>query len=447
MAPWVRRSAILGGVAVVLAGGVVTNRAVTDGPDEAGASQEQTALALIQAGEAHLRLTTISYDKWRDRNYPPGARETTEWFKAFAAFEAARLSLIALPPPPTTTTAPPPTTTVPPPATTAPPTTTAPPPPDTTRASGVATGYPTYAAYWTAETLNSYFARIAAAGFTKARLDYTAGAGSVADKAVNAARANGLQVMLIILGTISDTPAAYTARVEAAVTQYRDRVSEWQLMNEPNLHGWASGAGYARIVQPSYSAIKTLQPEAVVHLGSIAQYGNGSTTSTDGRYPLNWLRSVYTVGRDFFDEVDVHPYGFYRNLTGQQAFALNQAWAQMVGDGTPSLRQIMVANGDAAKGISVTEYGFPTWLSPWTPTAYPAAPGMDEGPARDATALALADWMKRSYARDIYVYSFLNRAPREGATDIQGYFGLERGDGSRKPAYDVWVNANKGLTP
>jgi hypothetical protein len=54
-------------------------------------------VAAIDEIIGHLKATTITYPQWRDRKYPPGVRETTQWGQAFA-------KLNALKPPPTTTT-------------------------------------------------------------------------------------------------------------------------------------------------------------------------------------------------------------------------------------------------------------------------------------------------------------------------------------------------------
>lgn len=58
--------------------------------------------ALVEKGVYHIKRTSISYPEWLSRSYAPGVRETTEWGKAFAAFNSV---LQQTPPPPPTTTA------------------------------------------------------------------------------------------------------------------------------------------------------------------------------------------------------------------------------------------------------------------------------------------------------------------------------------------------------
>lgn len=110
-------------VGLVLAAGVAGGVAYV-GSDSATADSAQ-AVQLINDGEAHLKLTTITYQKWLATNYAPGVRETTEWGRAFASFDAAKAAL-APPPPATTTTTTTTTVTTTPTTTTVPTTTTTP---------------------------------------------------------------------------------------------------------------------------------------------------------------------------------------------------------------------------------------------------------------------------------------------------------------------------------
>jgi hypothetical protein len=136
-----RRALIAAGAAVTLAAaGFGSTLLVSGGVESAEASGETEAVALIDEGVAHLKLTSITYPQWLKRNYPPGVRETTRWWLAFDALERAKAALVTEPPPttttePPTTSEPPPATTEPPPATTEPPPTTTAPPPSTDTAN------------------------------------------------------------------------------------------------------------------------------------------------------------------------------------------------------------------------------------------------------------------------------------------------------------------------
>lgn len=134
-----RRAGILSVLAATLASGLFVSVSLVG--DASGDEINSEASALIDEGVAQLKLTTITYQQWLKRDYPPGVRETTAWAKAFAAFEAAKQALQPPPPPttePPTTSEPPPTTTThpPPPTTEPPPTTTTEPPPTPPPPSG-----------------------------------------------------------------------------------------------------------------------------------------------------------------------------------------------------------------------------------------------------------------------------------------------------------------------
>jgi hypothetical protein len=130
-----RVAGILAALAATCTAGLLASGALVGSASGVDSSAE--ASGLIDDGVAQLKLTSITYQQWLKRDYPPGVREQTAWGRAFAAFEAAKRALV--PPQPPTTTAPPPTTTTAPPTTTGhpppptttepPPTTTAPPPP------------------------------------------------------------------------------------------------------------------------------------------------------------------------------------------------------------------------------------------------------------------------------------------------------------------------------
>ena len=68
-------------------------------------------------------------------------------------------------------------------------------------------------------------------------------------------------------------PAAYGAFVEAAVRRWHDKVAVWELWNEPNAAGtWqphADPGAYAALLAAGYAAVKRVDPNAVVMVGSV----------------------------------------------------------------------------------------------------------------------------------------------------------------------------------
>ena len=108
------------------------------------------------------------------------------------------------------------------------------------------------------------------------------------------------------------------------------------------------------------------------------------------------------------------------------------AWYQMYGT-SPSLRSVMVANGDGAKKIWATEFGAPT-----------NGPGGYVSEATQAQYVTQAYAAFRSYdwAGPLMWYSHRDAGT---TTDTrENFFGLLRYDFSPKPAYTAYQTAATG---
>jgi len=172
------------------------------------------------------------------------------------------------------------------------------------------------------------------------------------DRTVEYAHNAGLQVLPIL---DYDVPWAKPAHehldewleyVNRTVTRYKDRISHWEVWNEPN-HAlfWpdpADPTGYVKLLQATYPAIKAIDPDATVLLAGLSHV------------PFHWLEPFYEAGGgDFFDVMNVHPYRF---PAPPEAGRLYEDLIQ--------LRQLMAKYGDGDKPIWVTEIGWPTHRSP-----------------------------------------------------------------------------------
>ena len=129
------------------------------------------------------------------------------------------------------------------------------------------------------------------------------------------------------------------------------------IWNEPNLSfEWGyrpvDPAAYVRLLQGSYLAIKSANPDAVVLAGALAP-----TMETRGsRAGLNdteFLSDMYQQGAgEYFDALAIHTYGLIEPATSAPAAGrLNFRRAEL-------LRDIMVKNGDAEKPVYITESGW-----------------------------------------------------------------------------------------
>ena len=253
-----------------------------------------------------------------------------------------------------------------------------------------------------------------------------------------AATANGLgmKVVFVLTGNAdgSNTPPDPTAFANAAASfagaMPAGAVAAYEVWNEEDetdFWGAAVDAGrYAAILKAAYPRIKQADPGAKVLLGPLT--GNN----------YNFLGQVYAAGAGAsFDAVGVHtdiaclvdpPSSFYRDGGNVARFTFL---------GFRTVHDVMTANGDAAKPIWMTELG-------WTSTTSTCTRGMWAGQkASGVTEAAQADNLKAAYhclAGYPYVETGLWFTLKDTTayTDELNHYGLQRTDGSHKPAWDAF---------
>jgi hypothetical protein len=168
----------------------------------------------------------------------------------------------------------------------------------------------------------------------------------------------------------------YADAIRIMAARYKGKVYAYEIWNEPNLvYSWSgqpsrtapytndaygsfvslNGAvKYAQIVVAAYPAVKAGDAGALVLAGSIA---GGDT---------EYLTTLYQNAgfKNSFDAISMHPYTAEypgNNPTGAR-FGPNECpagsafWCSAVG--VNNIRNVMVANGNAAKNIWFTEFGF-----------------------------------------------------------------------------------------
>jgi hypothetical protein len=253
------------------------------------------------------------------------------------------------------------------------------------------------------------------------------------DTCVNLARARGINVLMTLWltpswarggGTNNRVPPTnaqdYADFAQWAAGYWRGRVSAWEVWNEPDPYqSFFQGTiqQYASIVRAAYPGFKAGDPNAKVILG-------GPSSNDDA-----WLSQLYALGvKDSFDVMSTHPYQ-----------AIGDAAPERVDDGhrwwfthTPAIRQVMVANGDAAKPLWFTEFGWSAHTN-WT-----GIPNWQRGvtPQQQGDYLvrahqyATANW---PYVEAMFWYKEL---AYPGGTDIhQEGYALLNSDLSERPAY------------
>jgi hypothetical protein len=236
-------------------------------------------------------------------------------------------------------------------------------------------------------------------------------------------------------------PQAFAHFASAVANRYKGNgLHYWEVWNEPNNPTYwrpaPDPAAYAQLLHASYQALHAADAQATVLTGGLSP----QATTGNSFAPTDFLGALYKAkAGSFFDAVGDHPYTY--PLT--PADTGDNAWTEMAAN-THSLRALMVANGDSAKKIWITEFGAPT--NGPGPAATIANPNLDAGPhvvdenlqAKDLTD-ALQRYQGYSWAGPFFYYSYQDAGT---STDTnENFFGLVRASGSRKPAYTVFSNA------
>jgi peptidoglycan hydrolase-like protein with peptidoglycan-binding domain len=223
-------------------------------------------------------------------------------------------------------------------------------------------------------------------------------------------------------------PNAFATFAAAAAARYGpEGVSDWEIWNEPNNTGFwgpvSDCAAYTALLKAAYPAIKTANPSATVITAGL------SPAATDGynMSPPDFLSCIYANGgKNYFDAVGDHPYTFPYLPSNNPG----GAWDQMA-TGSSSMRGIMVANGDSAKKIWVTEYGAPTNGpdSNWY---------VSESQQSVMLTTAYDMFTSYSWAGPFFWYTYQDSGTSTSTSE--NFFGLLRYDGSTKPAYTTLQN-------
>jgi len=270
---------------------------------------------------------------------------------------------------------------------------------------------------------------------------------SPTDRVVQGARARGLDVLGVIVytpswarpagtdATYGPDPRQYAAFAAAAARHYSSLgVDSYEVWNEPNVKAFwdpsPNPADYTRMLKAAYPAIKGADPQSTVLTGGTAPAVSDGTNWA----PVDWLKQIYANGgRDYFDAVAEHPYCFDDHTYPGDAKSWS-AWYQMYGT-SPSVRSVMVDNGDGAKKIWGTEFGAPTGGPGWT---------VSEDAQAQIVARAYQLWQGYDWAGPLFVYQ--GRDQGTDASNREDFFGLEHYDFSKKPAYTAYQNAVADLS-
>lgn len=216
------------------------------------------------------------------------------------------------------------------------------------------------------------------------------------------------------------SPDTYAGFAGTVAARYGSQIASYEVWNEPNgvmFYAPISASGYTEMLKAAYTAIKAVNPDAVVLAGSL-----GATTDVHGISvtPQRFLAEMYAAGAaGYFDALSYHPYHFTLPFSGG-AGTTNAPLDQV-----RMLYELMVANGDGGKQIWATEYGTAT------------TPGWGVTQTEQAALLRdfLTAWSKLSYAGPAFV--FTSQDAQTGILNHEFNFGLFTSGGKPKLAAQV----------
>lgn len=268
------------------------------------------------------------------------------------------------------------------------------------------------------------------------------------DTKVAAASAQGLQVLGIldyspqwnahpgcIVGSPNQcAPADPTAfaNYAAAAAAHFPQVTYWEIWNEPNLSQfWSpspSSTDYVIMLNSAYAAIKAVAPNDIVIAGALSRARDIAGVEIA---PTTFVTSMYANGAQF-DILSLHPYTY--------PFSPDTANS---GNGWPdvaTIRATMVANGDSAKKIWITELGVPT-CGPGNASAVDAQPFtrndyMTEAAQRAIFSEVITDIKSVSYIGAFFVYEIRDDNSNDPSTR-ENCFGIFHSDNRPKPAFSA----------
>ena len=312
---------------------------------------------------------------------------------------------------------------------------------------------------------------------------------SIYDEFFTACKANGLTA-IVQLGSeapawASSTGVAggpcqnqsdYANYIEAVLARWGPNVFAVEGANEPN--GFtAAGPGWAPTGTPAWAGwtLADFVAEQQTRFQVVRAYSSSLTVSTASiAYgDTAWLSALYAAGgyQGYFDVVSIHPYSLRFDLPGfgtSSGYGLlkdqQNAWGDQAGDpydtvsACAAIFNVMSGNGDGAKSIHVTEFGWSTGRSNWLPGLMSSLDVTEEQQSSYLQTV-MQQLARVPYVSLVHLYDFYDTAGYENGTwgpePISNFnmFGLVDMLGTRqKPAYATFqqviaeIAAGEGLT-
>ncbi len=240
----------------------------------------------------------------------------------------------------------------------------------------------------------------------------------------------------------------FVSYAAAVAERYRGRIQYYQVWNEPNIYPeWGEQAvnpeAYTELLCRTYDALKAVDPQIVVISGALAP-----TVELTGRN-LNdfiFLQRMYDAGAGAcFDILSMQGYGLYSGPTDTRMRPTTVNYSR-----NQYIRDLMVANGDEAKAIWISE-------AAWSPVGEPGVPTdlIGYGNYGRVTLEQAARYMPVAYQRaqedwawvGVVNYWFFKRASDAEQNQAFYYFRMVEPDFAPLPVYDAIRDTIQNTTP
>jgi polysaccharide biosynthesis protein PslG len=284
------------------------------------------------------------------------------------------------------------------------------------------------------------------------------------DGIVSAASAANLKLMLSVehappfdrtpsSGLFPGDPNTYKTFMQAMASRYAGKVAAYEIWNEENLSreagpGNVDPSHYLPILEAGTNGVRAGDPNALVLLGAPSPTGVNSADAMDDVQYLNGLYAINNgEAKQYYDALSAHPSGFSNPpdcTPSTPQCSLSGGW-----NNDPSFfafyrvsqyRDVMVQNGEAAKKIWFSEFGYCS--SPTPPPGYEYCKSLTAQNQADFLVQAFKMARGLDYVGGMVVWN-LNFQIAVGPTDEKWGFGVLRDDWSPRPAYSALTNMAK----
>ena len=276
------------------------------------------------------------------------------------------------------------------------------------------------------------------------------------DAIVNAGATANLKVLLSVQhaptfyrsaasGLFPSDPATFQRFMQTLATRYKGKVTAYEVWNEENLSretgtGNVDPSHYLPILEAGANGIRAGDSNALVLLGAPSPTGVNSADAMDD---VAYLNALYALNggeaKKYYDALSTHPSGFSNppDCTPQTPqCSLSGGW-----NNDPSFfafyrvsqyRDVMVKNGEGAKKIWFSEFGYCSASTP--PSGYEYCKYLTAQNQADFLVAAFKAARALDYVGGMVVWN-LNFPIAVPATDEKFGFGVINKDWSPRPAY------------